>query len=175
MNVALEVVALVPLVCLSRGAGLRRAPLLLGSALVASWVAWHNHLNLASPGQAFLDALFSLEQLFEFLGAIACLASATTIVAEVEGASAFDAPAALLHCLLPLQQLLSAYFILTAWGAAPFQVVPELVGAGRPFEVLQTCGVAQVGIYLLAGALRLAFSGSGTKEAASHLLEGGFE
>jgi len=136
-------------------------------------VAWHHHLNLANPGQGFLDVLFSLEQLFEFLGATAFLTSAIAAVAEGEGAPPLGAPAALLHCLLPLQQLLSAYFMLTAWGAAPFQVVPELVGAGRPFEILQTCGVVQVGMYLLAGVLRFAGFAAGFAEGFADGLAAG--
>lgn len=172
MNGAFEAAALVPLLCLSRGVGWRRALFLLSSSLLAAWAAWNNHLGLAQPGQSYLDALFSLEELLEFLGAVACLASAVAAVADGEGAPSLPAPSALVQCLLPLQQLLPAYFMLTAWGAAPFQVVPELVGAGRPFEVLQGCGVAQVGIYLLVAVLRLAFSNPEPKEAPGQLLEG---
>lgn len=170
LNAALEVAALLPLAYLSRGASRRQAPVLLVSCLAAAGVAWTNHLALAEPGQAYLDALFSLEQLLEFLASAACLAGAAGAAAEGDGCQPLGAPAAFAHCLLPLQQLLPAYFMLTAWGAAPFQVVPELVGAGRPFEVLQSCGVAQVGFYLLAGVLRLAIADPEPKNG--QLLEG---
>jgi len=111
-------------------------------------VALCNRLAIADPADSHLDALFSLSHLLELAAAAAFLAR--TLCAA--GGGAFTALACF---LLPLQQLLPAYFMLTAWGKPPLQEVPELVAAGRPFEVLQLCGLAH---YVLASAMRLAIA-----------------
>mmetsp|Transcript_82210 Transcript_82210/g.255292 ORF Transcript_82210/g.255292 Transcript_82210/m.255292 type:complete len:373 (+) Transcript_82210:65-1183(+) len=159
-NVALEVGALALLLYLATAQARRtrcRALLLSGLATAASagalaWAAHGNRLAIANPDQWYLDALFSLRELLELAASVTFLANAVRSAAEGEPATAFVAFA---HTVLPLQQLLSAYFLLTAFGGGPLEEMPGLVGAGRPFEMLQLVGVVQVGAYAAAGVARL--------------------
>jgi hypothetical protein len=173
LNAFFEVAAVPPLVFLALGgprfnagaASTRRTgvtPLgvaVAGAGLVAAVrVARHHHFALADKDVEHLDVLFALAPLLDFLAALAFLVRTLTSFFEEESALPRDADASALvaHVFLPVQQLFAAYFICTAF-AKPGEAPPELVGAGQPFEVLQIAGVAQVGIYLLAGALRAAF------------------
>mmetsp|Transcript_5264 Transcript_5264/g.19811 ORF Transcript_5264/g.19811 Transcript_5264/m.19811 type:complete len:359 (-) Transcript_5264:656-1732(-) len=121
------------------------------AVLCAALLSARNRLALATPEANCLDILFSLSELIECLAAVAFLAR-TIRCAEGTTLGSFSSFA---HLLLPVQQLMPVYFMLTAWGSAPLEEVEALVGAGRPFELLQLAGVAQVGLYLLAGGLHL--------------------
>jgi len=134
------------------------------SLVLVGWTAKANCLGLADPGDAHLDMLFSAVQLTELAASVAFLARTATLVVEHQAPTPF---AFLAHVLLPAQQLLSAYFLLTAWGGSPLEEIPALVGAGRPFEVLQLAGVAQVGTYALAGVVQLAFAMAEEEEEKS--------
>lgn len=134
------------------------------AVVLAVRAAWTNHLALGGPEEAYLDVLFSLGEALELAAAAAFLVRVLCSAGREGSRSAF---AAFAHVLLPAQQLLSAYFMLTAWGGAPLEEVPALVGAGRPFELLQLGGAAQVGSYVVAGTAQLVFASALEKEAAA--------
>jgi len=154
-NVAVEVAAAIMSAHLVLASGaLRRCSQAAVMAGIASAVplAVCNRLAIADAHEAYLDVLFSLAHLLEFFAAAAFLVR--TLLLDSHRGGPFNA---LAYLLLPLQQLLPAYFLITAWGGRPLQPVVELVGAGHPFEVLQLAGLAQVGLYVLSSALRLGF------------------
>lgn len=158
VNVVFEVLGLALLTCLGwracrQGLGKGRMLVLAAIVVIVMPVAICNRMSLADPSDTYLDVLFSLSHLFELFAAAAFLARTVSAASHPAGPSA-----ALAYLVLPLQQLLPVCFLLTAWGSQPFQAVPELVGAGCPFELLQIGGVMQVAMYLLSWALRLAFS-----------------
>jgi len=166
---ALEVAALGPLLFLAAAGALDAGegpslPRVLATAAVLMLIgltAATNHLALGGPEGVELDVLFSVGELLETAAAAAFLLRVLG-TAGLEGAqSPF---AALAHALLPVQQLMSAYFLLTAWGGAPLEEIPALVGAGRPFEVLQIGGAAQVLVYAMAGAVQVVLVGAAEKE-----------
>eukprot|EP00418_Pyrodinium_bahamense_P087841 CAMPEP_0179051712 /NCGR_PEP_ID=MMETSP0796-20121207/21385_1 /TAXON_ID=73915 /ORGANISM="Pyrodinium bahamense, Strain pbaha01" /LENGTH=347 /DNA_ID=CAMNT_0020748259 /DNA_START=74 /DNA_END=1117 /DNA_ORIENTATION=- len=137
--------------------GPRCAPALAASAslVVLAWLAGTNHLALADPGDGHLDVLFSLQELLELAASVTFLANAIAPAASQGSPGAF---AAFAHVMLPLQQVLPAYFLLASWGGAPLEELPALVGAGRPFKMLQLAGLAQVGLYAVAGVAWLVLS-----------------
>eukprot|EP00930_Biecheleria_cincta_P058107 TRINITY_DN4395_c0_g1_i1.p1 TRINITY_DN4395_c0_g1~~TRINITY_DN4395_c0_g1_i1.p1 ORF type:complete len:349 (-),score=75.10 TRINITY_DN4395_c0_g1_i1:49-1095(-) len=148
LNLALEVLAVPLLAFASRhvlAVGLRRLSLCFAGILAAFFLSTCNRLALADPGAEQLDVLFSLAKLLESLAALAFLARTCSLGRRSSGRFTSFA-----HALLPVQQCLGTYFMLTAWGAAPLQEVPELVGAGSPFALLQTTGIAEAGLYLLS-------------------------
>lgn len=141
---ACEVAVLPILLVLSRGT-LRRAPMTLALvAVAAAWFASRNYLNLADDTVA--DSLFALAHSLDCLAAFAYLLRTVLIDSRAKGVSV-----GFTHLLMPVQQGLSAYYFLQA-----FDAVPELVGAGLPFQVLQIGNTAQLGAYLGALALYLA-------------------
>jgi len=153
-HVLLEVASLGPLAFLAGGRGCvagrgssRGLMLTATAAFMAGRLSGAHHLAVADSKDSHLDMLFSFMVLLELAAAAAFLARTVRSMADTGPRSTF---ATFAHLVLPLQQLLLAYFLLTAWGGAPLEEVPELVGAGRPFEVLQLASVAQVGLYLLA-------------------------
>lgn len=169
MNMALEVAALSPLAFLALGQHIAAAatgrPRPVGAALgaassilavagltaVAAWAAATNHLAIAGPEAVHLDVLFAFAVLLEVAASAAFLVRAVGMprAASLHGLQG-NAFSTFAHLLLPLQQLLPTYFFLSAFGGAPLEEIPALVGAGRPFEMLQLAGAAQVGAYLLA-------------------------
>mmetsp|Transcript_66980 Transcript_66980/g.195824 ORF Transcript_66980/g.195824 Transcript_66980/m.195824 type:complete len:375 (-) Transcript_66980:105-1229(-) len=165
----LEVASLGPLLFLAVGGAFEacQAPSstrLIAAAMalvLAGRTAWTNRLALGGPGDAHLDVLFSLGELLELAAAAAFLLRVLWAAGHESTRSAF---AAVAHLLLPLQQLLSAYFMLTAWGGTPLEEISSLVGAGRPFEALQLGGAAQVGAYAVAAAAQLVFVSAADKE-----------
>jgi len=157
INYGFELVAFPFLLTMSRGMlrqGLYRQVLFVFSAILACGAAWCNRFSLAGHGFEYMDMLFSLSHCFELLAAATFLAR--TVVLGSESANAFTSFA---HVLLPVQQSFSMYFLLTAF-ALPLENVPELVGAGRPFEVYEIAGVVQVGMYLFAAVMYLIFISS---------------
>jgi len=167
INFGFELLAFPLLLNLSRGMlhqGWHRAMLLAIGVFLACVAAWCNRYSVADPGFEYMDMLFSLSHVLEFLAAAIFLAR--TIVLSSDSAGAFTSFA---HVVLPVQQSFSMYFLLTAF-AKPLEVVPELVGAGRPFEVFEIGGVAQVGMYLFAAVLHFVLVISAdTKEDAPYL------
>jgi len=148
LNLALEVLAVPLLAFASRHvltSGLRRLSLSLAGISAATLLSTFNRLALADSGAEQLDMLFSLAKLLESLAALAFLARTCSLSSSSGGCFTSFA-----HALLPVQQCLGAYFMLTAWDAAPLQEVPELVGAGSPLALLQTTGIMDIGFYMIS-------------------------
>lgn len=118
--------------------------LILGQIFIAS----RNHFSLAGPDLRHLDILFSLVMLLEMWAGITFLYRSSHS-GTCESAEAFSSFA---HIILPIQQSLPTYFLLVAF-APPFHSEPSLVGQGRPFELLQSVGLAQVAMFLIAAYL----------------------
>lgn len=156
-NMAIEVATLLLLAVVSAATMRRelRATLALAlGVLAAALMAFFNRFELA--GDAFhLDVLFSLVQLLELLAGVSfffrSLMTGCLLGSEQDVATTGGIFSSFAHVFLPLQQSLSMYYFLCAF-ASPFTVEPELVGKGHPFEVLQLAGLAQVGLYIFAGA-----------------------
>lgn len=156
LNMAFEVASLVALAafswrCLYSGVFKITSvvPVLL-SVAASSVMAKLHHLALALPNMVSLDVLFGMTQFLEFFAALAFFWR-TSRVAPVQGGFS-----SLLHVILPVQQFLPVYFMLIAWGSQPLEEIQALVGAGKPLEVMQVLGAAQVGLYLISGAVHVA-------------------
>lgn len=123
-----------------------------GSALAiaaAVWFASRNHLSVADD--AITDSLFSLAHALELLGAFAYLAR--TVVMGCSGRGSQTSPhVGFAHVILVAQQCMSAYYFSS--GAFPYS--PGLVGAGKPFELLQYGSIIQLGAFLAAFAFFVA-------------------
>lgn len=143
---AFEAAALPTLLALGSRA-LRRSwlPLTLAVAAVLAY-AQCNHLSLAEADDRTSDILYSSAECFETLAAFVYLARAALVEGAVQSPGA-----GFVHLLMPVQQALGAYYWLEAFSGSH-----DLVGAGRPFDVLHIGTVAGLGAYLAAGALFLA-------------------
>jgi len=130
--------------------GMTRITTVLVFAIVAGLASERNHFAVADATDAYLDQLFSFAHLVDAMAA-GCFFVRTLLASDY-----FKDPfSTFAHLLLPVQQFLAMYFLLT-WVAAPFEVVPTLVGAGYPFEVLQLSSVAAVGVYIFAASMHMA-------------------
>lgn len=107
-------------------------------------IAYRNRLSLA--GNALSDGLFIFAHMCEVLAAFAYLCRTVLL-----GVSHANVAVQFGHVMMPLQQVLAAYYFVQA-----FEFVPELVSTGHPFELLQIAGVAQLGAYAAAAVLHLA-------------------
>jgi len=112
--------------------------------LALAWIAYRNRLSLADD--ALVDGLFMFAQLAELLSAFTFLFRVLLMGAGRTGVAVRFA-----FIMMPLQQVLSAYYFVQA-----FSAIPELVGSGHPFELLQFGGVAQLGAYAGAAVLHVA-------------------
>lgn len=146
-----EVATLLPLLALVlTGAWTRLgAGFLLITVAASVYVAMNNHLSLAQDLAA--DGAFACAHALE-LGA-----AAMHLVHAGRGAS--SPGGGIVSLLMPLQQVFPAYYFLEA-----FEPLPQLVGKGRPFELLWGGAVAQLGIYLCAGAVYLACLAEGVTD-----------
>lgn len=149
LPVACEFLSLLLLAILCRG--IRGSALMVSSLTLATaaWIASRNRLSLA--GDTVTDALFIFAHLAELLAAFAYLSRALLLDAGLGGHTKVNVALHYAHMLMPVQQCLAAYYFVQA-----FENVPELVGAGRPFEILTIGGVAQLGVYASAAILHLA-------------------
>jgi hypothetical protein len=119
-----------------------KAVLFAGATIaIAASVAAYHHFRLADD--IFADGAFIFVHCLEMLAATAHLLQAGSL-AQVSGGC-------IVAVGMPAQQVLSAYYFLEA-----FEAMPSLVGHGRPFEVMWVTGIAQLGIFLLCGAVYLA-------------------
>mmetsp|Transcript_55154 Transcript_55154/g.120964 ORF Transcript_55154/g.120964 Transcript_55154/m.120964 type:complete len:347 (-) Transcript_55154:57-1097(-) len=145
---ACEVAVLPLLLVLSRGT-LRRAPATIALLLpTVGYFCYRNRLALAED--CFTDGLFMFAHVFDLLAALAYLLRTLLIDTSSKGGRG-GVSVGFAHLVMPVQQSLSAYYFLQA-----FDIVPELVGSGLPFEVLQIGNTVQFGAYLGALALHLA-------------------
>lgn len=164
MNVAIEVTScllLLPLGCRMLQKGLFRVLTVAVIVTLLAGSATRNHFALADKSLSHLDVLFSLVMLLEIVAGVAFYIRTW----KGKGGYVFDAFTGFAHFILPLQQALPTYFLLVAF-APPFQVEPSLVGKGRPFELLQAGGLAQIVMYILAA---IVYSASCVEE--SHVSE----
>lgn len=142
LPVACEVAALPILLMLSWRA-LRRSFIRLTLAVAAvGFYASRNYLALSADGHV-ADSLFIAAHAFDILAAFVYLGRATLVEATGSGVSI-----GFTHLLMSIQQGFSAYFFLEA-----FDFTDDLIGAGRPFDVLHAGAAAALGAYLAAGAL----------------------
>eukprot|EP00746_Dinoflagellata_sp_MGD_P001749 gnl/MRDRNA2_/MRDRNA2_103331_c0_seq1.p1 gnl/MRDRNA2_/MRDRNA2_103331_c0~~gnl/MRDRNA2_/MRDRNA2_103331_c0_seq1.p1 ORF type:complete len:358 (-),score=58.55 gnl/MRDRNA2_/MRDRNA2_103331_c0_seq1:21-1010(-) len=139
-----EHAAIVPLAALVFCSGkwnLKATFLTIAASAAAASAAWYHHFRLAED--TYADTAFICVHCLETLAAIAHLVQAGNVALASGGC--------IVALGLPAQQVLSAYYFLEA-----FEPMPALVGVGRPFEVMWGTGIAQLGIFLLSGAVYLA-------------------
>jgi hypothetical protein len=151
MNMAAEVTAFLLLVPLGYQVllkGMRHLACVFVAILLCLGLACTNHFALAGAHMNHLDVLFSFIVLLEVLAAVSFLIR-SGYMGSGHTKVAF---AGFAHFLLPFQQAMPTYFLLVAF-APPFQAEPSLVGNGRPFELLQAAGLAQVLMYIFAWML----------------------
>lgn len=150
LPVSCEVAVLPLLLILGRGAFCRKP--LAAAQVVAGTAAFafRNRLCLATDPVA--DTLFMAAHCFDFLAAFNYLLR-TLLIDNGPSGRKVHICVGFTHLLLPVQQALSAYYFLQA-----FDAVPNLVGSGRPFEVLQIGSATQLGVYCGASALYIADS-----------------
>jgi len=141
---ACEIAVIPILLALSRGTLRRAAVSLVMVVAIAACFASRNHLALV--GNPITDALFTLAHTLDLLAGFIYLVRTVLIERRTQ-----DVSVGFTHLLMPIQQGLSAYYF---WQA--FSFVPELVGAGLPFEVLQIGNTVCFGAYFAASALYFA-------------------
>jgi len=148
LPVACEI-AVIPLLFVVGRKSMWRAPFTMAAIVAATAIfAGRNHLNLANDIVA--DLCFIAAHCMDFLASIAYLLRTLLVDSGPRGSTAHISMG-FVHLLMPIQQSLSAYYFLRA-----FEASPALVGAGRPFDMLQIGNVAQLGAYLGAASLYLA-------------------
>jgi len=141
-------IAVIPLLFVIGRSTLRRAPFTTGAIVAATAIfAGRNHLNLANDIVA--DPCFIAAHCTDFLAALAYLLRTLLVDSGPRGSPAHISMG-FVHLLMPIQQSLSAYYFVSA-----FEAQPALVGAERPFDMLQIGNVAQLGAYLGAAVLYL--------------------
>eukprot|EP00928_Gymnodinium_smaydae_P042377 TRINITY_DN28546_c0_g3_i1.p1 TRINITY_DN28546_c0_g3~~TRINITY_DN28546_c0_g3_i1.p1 ORF type:complete len:386 (-),score=78.25 TRINITY_DN28546_c0_g3_i1:110-1177(-) len=154
-SVIFELAPVPVLLFLSRNINAKSASVVAVGSACAAAVASINTFALADF-MPVLDVLFSLVQLLDFLSSCAFVRN-TVVALGAEDSANSNGTLSLAHCLLPLQALLPAYFFLTAF-APPLVVEAVLVRQGLPFQMMWAVGAAQVGLYILAGVLQLAWA-----------------
>merc|ERR1719498_304675 len=117
----------------------------------AAYVASRNRLNLSDDTTT--DSLFIFAHVAELIAAFAYLSRALHLDMEAEAAEKGKVALRFAHIIMPVQACFSAYYFVQA-----FEVVPQLVGAGHPFKILQWGCIAQVGAYSGAALLHWAES-----------------
>merc|ERR1719330_1245075 len=146
LPVACEIAVLPILLVLSRGTIQRAWGTFTFVMAAAAGLAFRNRLALC--GDAASDALFTFAHSLDLLAGCTYLVRTVLIDRCTE-----DVSVGFTHLLMPIQQGLAAYYF---WQA--FSYVPELVGSGLPFEVLQIGSTVCFGAYLAAAALYIAES-----------------
>jgi len=142
-------IAVIPLLFIIGRNTLLRAPSTVAAIMAVTAIfAGRNRLNLANDIMA--DSSFIAAHCMDFLASLAYLLR-TLLVDSGPRGSAAHISSGFVHLLMPIQQGLSAYYFVRA-----FEASPALVGAGRPFEMLQIGNVAQLGAYLGAASLYVA-------------------
>jgi len=144
--VACEVAVLPILLVLSRNS-IRRAWVMMSLIMVAA-VCFAARHNFSLAGSMEVDALFTLAHALDLLAAITYLVR-TVLIERTSN----DVSVSFTHLIMPIQQGMAAYYFLQAFAA-----VPELVGAGLPFEFLQIGSTVAFGAYLSAAILHFAES-----------------
>jgi hypothetical protein len=170
-SILVEVAAVPMLLFLSRGI-LRHGRIVgvVATALLAALVAQRNKFSLADAPDAHLDTLFSVVQVLDFFAACAFLRQTCTSNALKPA----NAAASFAYVMLPLQQLLPAYFFFTAFtdsrSSEVFQIHPELVRSGKPFQLMWAIGFAQLVLYTIAGVFHFGVHADETNEKSKQLM-----
>jgi len=160
LNIVAEFAAIPLLLYLSSGMvqrGLQNWSLLVVGLLVSGTAATFNQLNMADPKEVplHLDELWSGIHMLECCGAASFLVL-TICMSDEARKMRNEAFANIAHLFLPVQQILAAFFLLTAFQSPsdpPLTIPPALVRVGYPFHLLWISSCASVGFYLFAGAL----------------------
>mmetsp|Transcript_59332 Transcript_59332/g.72575 ORF Transcript_59332/g.72575 Transcript_59332/m.72575 type:complete len:340 (+) Transcript_59332:62-1081(+) len=160
LNLACEICA-VPLtawLCRPLWRNLYSLTCVLAAMVVLGLLAMQQHLALADPGMEYLDVLFSWSQFLDAAVAVTFLIRTCTLWTAARGEF-------MVYCVMALlfQQLLSAIFMFTSWGQAPFHEVPGIVGKGHPLTMMQSSSLLEVGCYLVSSVV-FAISTSFQKE-----------
>jgi len=115
---------------------------------IAAWLASRHQLNFAED--TLSNGLFSFVHVVEIISAFTFFFR-TFFIDTGFGSSKARVPLGFAHILMPIQQSLAGYYFVQA-----FIEHSSLIGAGRPFELLQIGAMAQFGAY--AGAAVLYFA-----------------
>jgi len=147
MPVACET-AMVPLLALFSLNAIRSNPKsALASLGYATWWASHHYLNVAANPS--IDRLFTLAHTLEIFASLAFLW--WTVRAFLSGGLArLRHSVGVMYVVMPFQQALAAYYMLTV-----FSPNPKQVGAGRPFCLLILGNLLSLCAYLCAAGLYL--------------------
>jgi len=159
---ACEVLSLVLLLILCHGIHLRTMTSSALTLAAAACIASRNHFNLGSD--ALADGLFIFANIAELLAAFAYLSRAVFSDIASDGTKTDSVALWFAHIIMPVQACLAAYYFVQA-----FEVMPQLIGAGHPFEILQWGCVAQVGAYAGASLLHWAESVEESQESAGRI------
>lgn len=162
LPVACELFSLAFLLVLCRGVHFSTMTASTLTLAAAACIASRNRLNLA--GDPFTDGLFTFANIAELLAAFAYLSRAVFSDIETDGTSADSVALRFAHTIMPAQACLAAYYFVQA-----FEVTPQLIGAGHPFELLQWGCVAQVGAYAGASLLHWAESVEESQGSAGNI------
>jgi len=149
LPVACELLTVPLLIFLSRGISRRALAATVFTLIAAARIAQRNRLALANDNVS--DSLFIFAHIVELLAAFAYLSRALLLDCGRSGKDRGGVALWFAHIVMPVQQCLSAYYFVQA-----FDKVPELVGAGHPFEILQMGGIVQLGAFAAAAVLHVA-------------------
>lgn len=150
LNLACEICA-VPLtawLCRPLWHDLYSLSCVLAVMVVCGLLASQQHLALADPGMEYLDVLFSLSQFLDSAVAGTFLLRTCSLWTAARGEFMAYSVMALFF-----QQLLSAVFMFSSWGQAPFHEVHGIVGKGHPLAMMQTSSLMEVGCYALSSVV----------------------
>lgn len=157
---ACEVMSLALLLVLCRGIHLRSMIEATLTLAVAACVASSNRLSLAAD--PVTDGLFIFAIVAELLAALSYLCRAVTSDVMASASNEDTVAMWFAHIIMPVQACFSAYY----WRA--FEAAPQLIGAGRPFEILQWGCFAQVCAYAGAALLHGAESFQKSQGSLKH-------
>lgn len=150
LNLACEICA-VPLtawLCRPLWRDLYSLSCVLAVMVVCGLLASQQHLALADPGMEYLDVLFSLSQFLDTAVAVTFLLRTCSLWTAARGEFMAYSVMALFF-----QQLLSAVFMFSSWGQAPFHEVHGIVGKGHPLAMMQTSSLMEVVCYALSSVV----------------------
>eukprot|EP00933_Yihiella_yeosuensis_P078493 TRINITY_DN89_c8_g1_i1.p1 TRINITY_DN89_c8_g1~~TRINITY_DN89_c8_g1_i1.p1 ORF type:complete len:357 (-),score=55.94 TRINITY_DN89_c8_g1_i1:454-1524(-) len=138
--------AMIPFLATLGVTALREMPITAISAIsMATAMSQCHYLNLARNPS--MDSLFILAHLLELLSAFAFVARTISICFS-PGERKSSTSVGFMQFIMPIQQALSTYYFLTAFGPDA-----NLVGRGRPFCILIIGSLLQLGAYLCAAAI----------------------
>jgi len=147
----IDLVSVPLLAFLARGIDKKSLAAAVLAISMAVFVGSQDRLKLAD--NRFSDGLFIFVHTAEFFAAFAYLSRALISESGVTTVGRENVALWFAHIIMPVQASLAAYFFVEC-----FKYVPQVVGAGYPFEILHIGGVAAAGAY--AGASVIYFCNS---------------